>query len=562
MWPNGSFEITFPADKAPHGWDKSSWAWENRRKHKDTGLTKYHCRGVWCCVHCPWKLRPCIRKQDLAAQTKRTCGFCKGKLLYVSCHAEVFKTVTKTSYTYQHVGLHTHPYPPEGKAHPQHVALLQKVIKENPNTRPQALITGSSFTTNSDMANFRSSESVGNIAPQFNNSSRVAAIRKQTLSNDSIMITSTKGSDAFLLDYMNFQQNCPNFTKQLILKTDIAIISVQTEFMEHLLSVYRQDIVDQFGNDIDVQEEIPMLFNHGCVTDAAHKFFQNGKLLVTCCYFEVMHRWEPIFLSWVGRQTAKTYQQHFFKLFESIGNGLRDINGNKSLWRLFQQIIGMVVDFSDAQRAGFQAAYAEFMAHTAVGIKCQLSNWTDDKQPDGEVLFSSYQENYDFGGSLLKGCEYHWHKSVNRIARNCNLIPDGQESEFRGLVAMLSTVSTMVEFNSTARLIYTEFPNVKHWLEWWLQGERSCLLFLAVKTSLGETFNENLPGIPIAQFIRKLIIIETSNAVESVHFKIYNGCGLGKGAPRLGVLEGLQRLFLYCTQIEKMYALALGTPNS
>jgi len=500
-WPNGSFEITFPADKAPHGWDKSSWAWENRRKHKDTGLTKYHCRGVWCCVHCPWKLRPCIRKQDLAIQANMTCGFCKGELLYLSCQAEVFKTVTKTSYTYRHIGLHTHPYPPEGKAHPQHVALLQKVIKENPNTRPQALITGSSFPTNSDATNFRSSEGVGNIALQFNNISRVSVIRKQTLSNDSIIITSTKGSDAFLVDYMNFQEDCPNFTKQLILETDIAIISVQTEFMEYLLSVYRQDIVDQFDNNIDVQEEIPMLFSHGCVTDAAHKFFQNGKLLITCCYFEVIHRWEPIFISWVGRQTARTYQQHFFKLFQSIANGLKDINGNKSLQRLFQQVIGTVLDFSDAQRKGFQAAYAEFMENTPMGIKCQLSNWTDDKRSDGGTVFCSYQEHYDLGGSLLKGCEYHWHRNINHTARNRSLVPADQESKFRGLLAMLSTANTMVEYNSTVCLINMQFPNVKPWLEWWVQGERACLLFPAVKASLGEIVNENLPGISISQLL-------------------------------------------------------------
>ena len=125
------------------------------------------------------------------------------------------------------------------------------------------------------------------------------------------MITSVKGSDAFFVDYMNFQKNCPNFTKQLILEADIAIISVQMDFMQQMLSVYRHDLIDQFDNDFPVQEEIPMIFGHGCITDAAHKFFQNGKLIVTCCYFEVIHRWQPIFFSWVGRQNASTYQQHF-----------------------------------------------------------------------------------------------------------------------------------------------------------------------------------------------------------------------------------------------------------
>ena len=30
IWPNGSFKISFPTTDVPIGWDKSSWAWENR----------------------------------------------------------------------------------------------------------------------------------------------------------------------------------------------------------------------------------------------------------------------------------------------------------------------------------------------------------------------------------------------------------------------------------------------------------------------------------------------------------------------------------------------------
>ena len=153
----------------------------------------------------------------------------------------------------------------------------------------------------------------------------------------------------------------------------------------------------------------------------------------------------------------------------------------------------MVVDFSDAQRIGFQEAYAELMTKTEIEIKCQLSGWVDEKQPDGQA-FPFYEEHYDVGGSLLKGCEYHWDKSINRIARNRNVISKDQELEFRGYVMMLSTAQSMVEFNSTTRLISTEFPNVKLWLEWWLHGERSRLLFPIVKASLGESYNENLQG--------------------------------------------------------------------
>src|SRR5204863_1954494 len=96
----------------------------------------------------------------------------------------------------------------------------------------------------------------------------------------------------------------------------------------------------------------------GCISDAANKFFVNGKLLVTCCYFEVLKRWQPILLSWIGRETRKTYEYHFFKLFESIEDQLKVCNSEKSsLLLIFQQIIASVVDYSNTQRLGFQDTY-------------------------------------------------------------------------------------------------------------------------------------------------------------------------------------------------------------
>jgi len=180
-WPNGSFKITFAVGQAPIGWDKSSWAWENRRKDLNAGTTNYRCRGVWCCSRCSWKLRPNIRAEDLKKQYEKKCGVCNVKLEYVICRAEIFKTTSDSTFTYEHRGLHTHPKPPEGKAHPQHYQKLRDTIINNPNTSPHALIIGSSLPTNDGVRG--PSQSVGDIAPQFNNTSRVSKIRKQILSD-------------------------------------------------------------------------------------------------------------------------------------------------------------------------------------------------------------------------------------------------------------------------------------------------------------------------------------------------------------------------------------------
>ena len=55
-----------------------------------------------------------------------------------------------------------------------------------------------------------------------------------------------------------------------------------------------------------------------------------------------------------------------------------------------------------------------------------------------------------------------------------------------------------------------------------------------------------------------MLILETSNAVESLHSRIYSGCDITKGSQRFGIMEGLQRLFLYCDNVRRSYILALG----
>ena len=176
-------------------------------------------------------------------QSEKKCKLCHIKPEYIICRAEVFKTTSDSTFTYEHRGLHTHPKPPEGKAHPQHYRKLRDTIINNPNTLPHALIIGSSLPTHDGV--WGPSQSVGDIAPQFNNTSRVSKIRKQVLSEELGMITSMKGSDAFLVDYTNFHKEHPNFIQQFTFEEDVAIISVQTDFMRQMLSVYRNDLFDQ-----------------------------------------------------------------------------------------------------------------------------------------------------------------------------------------------------------------------------------------------------------------------------------------------------------------------------
>ena len=149
-----------------------------------------------------------------------------------------------------------------------------------------------------------------------------------------------------------------------------AIISVQTEFMRQTLSIFSNTIqlsntettvecdhnFDLNNDDIVIEAPFPKVFKYGCIMDAAHKFFANGQLLVTCCYFDILHRWQPILLSWIGRQTTETYASHFFTLFNSIAYGFKVKNEEYFTLATFQQVLGTVVDFSELQQTGFQMA--------------------------------------------------------------------------------------------------------------------------------------------------------------------------------------------------------------
>jgi hypothetical protein len=381
---------------------------------------------------------------------------CKNPLSYVECKARVVKSTSASAYTYRHEGKHFHPPPPGGKVHPQQYKALKTTVQYNPNARPHKLLVGTSLIPNGP------GDSIGNIAPQFNNLATVSRLRRKVLSNTPGMISAIKGSDTFIVDFLAFRAECSQFVQYFQLDEDVAIVSVQTEFIQELMSVYKSGLTiyedAELGNEADIS---PMIFDHGCVTDAANKFFITGKLLVTCYYFEVLHRWQPILLSWIGKETKETYASHFLTLFKGIAKSFnRENNTGRPLISVFHDIIATVVDFSDSQRIGFQLAYAELLTTTQFGLELMLDFWNTSK--GREFHLPSFEEQYTIGGTLLKGCAQHWRQSVNRIATNRNVIPEDKESLFRHLVSKLVTADNVEIFNLTVLTIHSHFQYMEH----------------------------------------------------------------------------------------------------
>jgi len=323
-------------------------------------------------------------------------------------------------------------------------------------------------------------QSVAQIAPQFNNLGVVGYLKKKTITQAPHLIASSAGSDKFLGDYARFLQQCPEFVQQFQLDDDVQILSVQTPFMRELFNetphLMRSDdftINDEPEDSLQSMDESPpSIFRHGMITDAAHKFFHNGKLLHTCSYFEALHRWRPILVSWMGLQNKETYASHFQCLFTIIASQIWKTNPDIRL-STFHSIISNVVDFSDAKRAGFEMAYVRFIASTDYGHRLLMREW----EFDHHYQFPSFEQHQAIAQSLLKGCHQHWMRSVTRISNNHRVIPPNQNPEFHQLISELFYARTVEEFRNSIERIQGKFPNTTDWLRWWSRTEHAALLF-------------------------------------------------------------------------------------
>jgi hypothetical protein len=195
-------------------------------------------------------------------------------MIYIPCQAEVDKIIASQVVTYEHKGKHLHPRPPNGKAHPIQTQLLHQTIQNNPNTLPHSLRIGSTLSSdNPSISNLisgniipsgihHSASSIGNIAPQFNNLSRVSKIRKEVLSAHPNLITTIKGSDTFIMDYAQLQKDCPDFIQQFIIESEVMIITLQIPFMKKVLSIYQDDLRDLSSDDDFSSTEFQSSFNN------------------------------------------------------------------------------------------------------------------------------------------------------------------------------------------------------------------------------------------------------------------------------------------------------------
>lgn len=171
------------------------------------------------------------------------------------------------------------------------------------------------------------------------------------------------------------------------------------------------------------------------------------------------------------------------------------------------------MDFSEAERSGFIAAFIEF--------------WTlrSDSRTNAELSAAA--------GHLLRGCEEHFRAGVTRVARINGAVPPDLKDAFTERALGLLRCSNSEEFQSRASLIVRDFPKLKSWVEWWMRPAHASMLFQSERTMDVQIW-DSLPN--------------TTNAEEAMHWKLYSACGRDHS-----FMEGMNALYAVASHYQRLH---------
>lgn len=138
--------------------------------------------------------------------------------------------------------------------------------------------------------------------------------------------------------------------------------------------------------------------------------------------------------------------------------------------------------------------------------------------------------------ALLRGCVVHWQRSLDRIKK---LISPEHLDEFEYLIRTLRDEnSTIDQFNQAAATLIAKFPEIRAWLQWWLQPE-ICILIFPATMKMSKEMQSKLPL--------------TTNGGESYHWLAYRAMGI-----KHDLWEGTRRAFTFQRELEALYGVVVG----
>ena len=242
------------------------------------------------------------------------------QLIHVSCNI-TFNKITgidgkgEKFVRVEHKGIHDHGRPPA--IHPTSSGLqkVKKLIADNPTIKPKALSVGSNDRTPAH-----------ELDKMFVNDSRLQKVRKEVIKN-------LRMNDP--LNIMEYEKlTGVKFVSKSSCKGEEGCIVMQTPTMRNQL---------RFSSTACQTDAI-----EGYVLDKSH---DNLAVITTSSYCDIRGKWYPTQFGIMYGRSKLHYKFYFVALLESMG--FIDFNDFE------QNYLGMICDFSEASRLGFQLAVCD-----------------------------------------------------------------------------------------------------------------------------------------------------------------------------------------------------------
>ncbi|KAF5338688.1 hypothetical protein D9758_017577 [Tetrapyrgos nigripes] len=515
-WPNGKFAIDLDhATYMKHGMLAVQWATRNckgnngKKNQKGSihattiagGKESYKkCLGVLRCTNpqCQVITRPKIEKKILEAQCLNEYCICGFSLEHFDCgamsflieYAQVGDDITTRLYRYIHAGCHNHPRIPYTK----HL------------TAQEAKDTRQHLGNNMHKKHLESYEGGETLdgptppAPQL--AQKFANIETYRYETKKM----TKGATAEV--GWSFINQFHSWIQQHEDEVQIRINTVGRE-PECVISFHSKWMQDQLLPKAELVEgPLPL---EGMLTDGAHKYWAdpNAVLISTTTFNTVIDRWVPSMFSYANGVTTQHYHWHFTAVIEAIAEAAHEHNE-----KITDELFALVVDFSDAQRLGFISAFTDYFIRQ------------EDNTRTRTELENAAQ-------SLIKGCRYHFEKSVTHVARLSNHVPPDSRAEFEELCRQMVIAENSAVFDRVVKIMKETWPGLEAWLNWWLAPEHASMIFHS-QQKMDSKLASKLP--------------DTTNAEESVHSVIYQIAGKNKD-----IIQGFDGLLKVMRHFQRMH---------
>ncbi|KAJ6523218.1 hypothetical protein DFH09DRAFT_1047292 [Mycena vulgaris] len=457
--------------------DEMAGTWEAGKRSTRT------CQGFIACDvdTCSTIARPQTTPQGIAGQLLRRCH-CNGKLIHYSCGVKSTLHKWSGGVHFSNLGQHEHPR----LTHVLHVstreqARFEEIVAAHPGTRSLGLIVGVPGIHGPG-------ESVADISPVYLNADRVQKERDKVKRGDG------QGGDGFIAEFAEFAESHPDFVIFSQLGA-VTVICFQTPFM---------------ASQLLKTEPLTGSVN-GLVSDAAHGWWllRTSLLIITSAYCAELHCWVPGIFSYSNGASAAHYECHFYALLESIAHHteLRNVE-------VTDRLFAGIADFSEAERAGFCAAFIRFWTVRPGNTRTQ------------EELGEAFK-------AIYRGCAQHFRAGITRVKKISGVVPPDQAEAFQFRVLALLDAADSEEFQARAAAVIRDFPKTESWLRWWMRESHAVMLFASERRMDPDVWD----SIP-----------DSTNAEEAFHWKLY--CALGR---LHALMEGFRGLFAVAGYYQRLY---------